>query len=44
MSIWINCWDCGEVIQVRYIGEYSHRQICSGCKDDRAKRYAATKH
>jgi hypothetical protein len=38
-KISINCYNCGEVCEVTYFGEGSHRQWCAECKADRAKRY-----
>lgn len=35
----IGCWTCGKVIEVEYIGEYSHRQECPECQEIRGKRY-----
>ena len=37
--IWIGCWDCGKEIQVAWIGNYSSRQICAECKEERAKQW-----
>jgi hypothetical protein len=38
-TIWINCYNCGEVCEVSYFGENSHKQWCPACLAERAERY-----
>lgn len=41
--ILIECWTCGTLIKVEYIGDYTHRQECGKCQAWRAERYEILK-
>ena len=40
-SIWIACYDCGDMVQVPEADRYT-KPLCDGCKAERRARYMAS--